>query len=482
MTKMVMMRSQLINDKDGGAGMTTEKMKELLSAKDEKITVEYKSCTNEISESVYETVSSFSNRYGGWIIMGIKNGGIPIGVNRNAAKDMKRNFVTQLNNTNKMSPTLYLTIEEFEYKGKLLLWTYVPPASTVVKCSGRVYDRNDEGDLDITDSPIQMENMYARKTGAFSENKLFPYATEDDLRMDLMPKVRRLVENKNSRHEWLEMTDHEIMISAGLYEKNLVTGEKGYNLAAIMLFGKDDVIRSCVSGYVTDAIYRVENVDRYDDRLLIRTNLIESYDRLMEFIAKHTSDKFCLVDNVNTSIRDVIAREVVSNILVHRDFSSAYPAKIIIEKDWLRTENWCRPRRQGNILSDEFTPYPKNPLIANFFTIMGRSDTLGSGVKNLYKYTPIYSGGGNPELYEADIFKISIPLTEKAVSEVKLESEMTEREQLVYDMICKNPKISIDDIAANLDVTRRTVLRDVQEIKKKIFLVYDKKEAVWKLK
>ena len=353
--------------------MTTEKMKELLSSKDEKITIEYKSCTNEISESVYETVSSFSNRYGGWIIMGVKDGGIPIGVNRNAAKDMRRNFVSQLNNTNKMSPTLYIEIEEFEYQDKLLLWTYVPPASTVIKCSGRVYDRNDEGDFDITDSPIQMENMYDRKTGVFSENKLFPYATEDDLRMDLMPRVRRLIENKNAQHEWLKMSDHEIMISAGLYEKNLVTGEKGYNLAAIMLFGKDEVIRSCVSGYVTDAIYRVENVDRYDDRLQVSTNLIESYDRLMEFVAKHTSDKFCLIDNVSTSIRDVIAREVVSNILVHRDFSSAYPAKLIIEKDWLRTENWCRPRRQGNILSDEFTPYPKNPLIANFFTVMGRS-------------------------------------------------------------------------------------------------------------
>ncbi len=49
-------------------------------------------------------------------------------------------------------------------------------------------------------------------------------------------------------------------------------------------------------------------------------------------------------------------------------------------------------------------------------------------------------------------------------------------------MICENPKISMNDIAAKLDVTRRTVLRDVQEIKKKIFLSYDKKEALWKLK
>ena len=122
-------------------------------------------------------------------------------------------------------------------EGKTLLWTCVTPASTVIRCAGRVYDRNDEGDFDITDSPIQMENMYARKTGAFSENKFFSYATEDDLRMDLMPTVRRLIENKNVQHEWLKMTDHEIMISAGLYEKNLVTGEKGYNLAAIMLLG-----------------------------------------------------------------------------------------------------------------------------------------------------------------------------------------------------------------------------------------------------
>ena len=46
---------------------------------------------------------------------------------------------------------------------------------------------------------------------------------------------------------------------------------------------------------------------------------------------------------------------------------------------------------------------------------MGRSDAIGSGVKNLYKYTPIYSGGGNPELYEADVFRIAIPLTKEAV-------------------------------------------------------------------
>ena len=49
-------------------------------------------------------------------------------------------------------------------------------------------------------------------------------------------------------------------------------------------------------------------------------------------------------------------------------------------------------------MSDEFTPYPKNPLIQQFFANIGRTDTIGSGVRNLYKYTPIYSDGGKPEL------------------------------------------------------------------------------------
>ena len=49
----------------GGDRMTTEFMRDLLS-KDEKITVEYKTCQQGIQEDVYETVCSFSNRYGGY--------------------------------------------------------------------------------------------------------------------------------------------------------------------------------------------------------------------------------------------------------------------------------------------------------------------------------------------------------------------------------------------------------------------------------
>lgn len=104
---------------------------------------------------------------------------------------------------------------------------------------------------------------------------------------------------------------------------------------------------------------------------------------------------------------------------------------------------------------------------------------MGSGVKNLYKYTTIYSTGGKPELFEDDIFRITIPLNADAGQELKELTELTNREQQIYDLVKGNPKISIDDIAADYDVTRGTILREIQEIKKKVYLEYDKREAKW---
>ena len=460
--------------------MTTEKMRDLLP-KSEKITVEYKACQTGVQEDVYETVSSFSNRYGGYIIMGVDDDGTPLGVDERIVLDMKRNFVNQLNNPNKMKPTLFLEVEEFLYEGVLLLWVYVPPTSMVVSCSGHIYDRNEDGDMDITDSPIQLQNMYVRKSGIYAEHRIFPYVKETDLRMDLMDKVRNLARSKNRAHMWLSMSNHEIMVSAGLYEKDFSSGAEGYNLAAVLLFGKDDVIQSCAPGYVTDAICRIDNVDRYDDRLEIKTNLIDSFDMLMGFVRKHVSDRFYLINNVNTSVRDLLAREVIGNILVHRDYSSAYPAKLIIEKNWLRTENWCLPRKHGNLMSDEFTPYPKNPLLQSFFANIGHTDKIGSGVINLYKYSPIFSDGGKPELFEDDVFRILVPLNKAAAEETKQVRKLSDREQRIYDMICENKHLSVEQVMSELDISRATVFRDYARIREITGAEYNKKAGTWVL-
>lgn len=344
-------------------------------------------------------------------------------------------------------------------------------------CNKRIWDRNGDADQDITNSVDLVANLYSRKSSSYYERKIFPYATTEHLRMDLLPRVRKMATSRRPDHPWKDMDDMELLRNAGLYEENLLTGEKGFNLAAILLFGKDETIQSVCPGYRTDAIFRDEHPDRYDDRLIVETNLIESYDLLTEFIAKHTDDKFFLVDNANMSVRDVIAREIVSNVLVHREFSSAFPAKIVIEPDRIATENWNRAQFPGKIDPNAFTPYPKNPILARFFMNVGRADTLGSGVQNLYKYTKIYCGG-EPTLEEGDVFRIFVPLR---FNKWKIDGDdgLSGRQQAILDGITDNPKTQIEDLMERFELSRSAILRDIRKIKLVVPINYDKKTKTW---
>lgn len=176
-------------------------------------------------------------------------------------------------------------------------------------------------------------------------------------------------------------------------------------------------------------IFRVFNVDRYDDRDVAITNLIESYDRLMEFGKKHLNDVFTLDGVQRISARDKILREIISNLLMHRDFSSGYVSKLVIELDKITTENANLAHGHGNLNLKTFKPFAKNPPIAKVFREIGLADELGSGMRNSYKYTKMYSGG-DPVFTEADVFTTVIPLSETATATVGPTEELDPREQV----------------------------------------------------
>ncbi len=85
-----------------------------------------------------------------------------------------------------------------------------------------------------------------------------------------------------------------------------------------------------------------------------------------------------------------INSEVASNILIHREYLNAFPAKLIIEVNQVCTENSNKPHGFRLIDPETFSPFPKNPVIARFFCEIGRADELVSGVQNLMKYGKTY--------------------------------------------------------------------------------------------
>lgn len=446
----------------------------------ETIAVEFKRCGNGIESDTYETVCSFLNRFGGDIFMGVLNDGTVVGVPKKAAPDMVKNFIKVVSNPDLFAPTVYLVPQIIEYEEKTIIHVHIPPSAEVHSYKKVIYDRVDDADVKVTATGA-LAQMYIRKQNLFTEKKIYPYAKMEDLRLDLLPKIRIMAQNHaGGKHPWTSMDDQELLKSAGLYGRDIATGEEGLNLAAIMLLGKDDVILNVAPAYVTDALVRKVNVDRYDDREVIKTNLIESYDRLMEFGQKHLPDKFFLESTVNKSLRNTILREMVSNVLMHREFSGSYTAKFVIEKERMYVENANRAASDGYITMDNLEPNPKNPIIASFFRNIGYADQLGSGVRNLFKYSKYYSGQ-EPEFIEGDVFRIIVPLDDEysfdfdllkgekesadkvPISADKMpintdtvvENNLSAQQKLIYQFVTENGQITSRQAETLLEVKQR---------------------------
>lgn len=453
----------------------------------ETIAVEFKRCGNGIESDVYETVCAFLNRFGGDIFMGVLDDGTVFGVPENAAPDMVRNFIKVVSNPVLFSPTVYLVPEIIKYDKKhMIIHVHIPPSAEVHSYKKVIYDRVDDADVKVTATGA-IAQMYIRKQNIYTERKVYPYLHLEDLRLDLLPNLRRLaINNAGGSHPWESMSDEQLLKSAGLYGTDRITGQKGYNLAAAMLLGRDDVILDVAPAYVTDALVRKVNVDRYDDREIVKTNLVESYDLLFEFARKHLPDKFFLEDTARKSLRNIIVREIIGNTLIHREFSSSYIAKFIIEKDRMYIENANRTMGSGLITLDNLEPNPKNPVIAAFFRNIGYADQLGSGVRNLFKYTKYYSGQ-DPQFVEGDVFRIIVPLDDSYSFDFGSKGQQigsyiggnggnaggnggiipeTSNEQIILRLVSENPQITQKNIQLQTGLPLRTIQRIMAELQK----------------
>lgn len=377
----------------------------------EGISLEFKTCRDQFIRNLSETVCAFLNRHGGTILLGVQDSGKVAGIDPDAVTQIKKDFLSAIDNTQKIHPPAYLSVSEMNVSGKIILHIYVPESSLVHRCNGRIYDRNENGDLDITDHTKQVANLYLRKQATFTENTIYPLIEIGELRRDLFDRSRKLVGVNTQNHPWREMDDLQLLQSAQLYQTDPLTQKSGLTLAGILLFGSDQLIQSTVPAVQTDLILRKVNLDRYDDRDLVRTNLIDSYDRILDFVQKHLPDPFYLDGIERVSLRDIIFREVASNMLIHREYTDATPARLIIEYGQVRTENAGRPHGFGILNPSTAAPYPKNPVIRAFFREIRRTSEFGSGMRKLMRYGKAY-GGADPEMIEGDLFRIIVKVPE----------------------------------------------------------------------
>ncbi|MDD2635946.1 MAG: putative DNA binding domain-containing protein [Bacteroidales bacterium] len=378
----------------------------------EGLRVEFKEAQNGVPDALYDTVTSFLNREGGAILLGVADNGTILGLSDQNLMQLKQDIVTALNNPEVLNPPFPLAVHEANDGNHKLLYIRVPISSFIHKHNNIIYDRENDSDFRITDE-ARISEMYARKRNVFTENQIYPKLRIEDLDAHLFEKVKSRIALVNANHPWLEAgySNERILRDARFLRRDFTTGEEGLTLAAALVFGTDEVIGNILPAYKIDIIVRRENMDRYDDRLLLTTNLIDSYLQSLEFIKSKWPQKFYQdTDGNRKDLRELIFRELVANIIIHREYNSATATELIIYEDRIESTNPNRPRFTGPLNLETFEAEPKNPNIRAFFNILTWADEIGSGIRNMNKFVSTYTGGAQPTFIENEAFKCIIPM------------------------------------------------------------------------
>lgn len=461
--------------------ITIDEIRELIK-KGEKIDVEFKESKVALNKDVFDTVCSFSNRNGGHIFLGVNDQKEIVGVNEDKIDKIIKDFTNCINSPQKIYPPLYLVPEVFDIDGKKVIYIRVPEGTQVYRHNGRIFDRSYEGDINITNHADLVFKLYARKQSSYFVNRVYPNLDISFLDSTVIEKARKMAVVRNENHAWGSMDNEELLRSANLILVDPDTKREGITLAAVLLFGKENTIMSVLPQHKPDAIFRVENKDRYDDRDVITTNLIDSYERLILFGQKHLNDLFVLDGIVNVNARDRILREIISNTLAHRDYSSGFPSKMIIDDEKIVIENSNLSHGIGPLDLQKFEPFPKNPSISKVFREIGLADELGSGMRNTYKYTQLYSKE-QPLFEEGNTFKTIIPLKKIATKRVGGENvaqgdaqdvaqgvaqgvaqDKNSLIEFIKKKVRNNDRVTRKEIADEAGVSLKTIERVIKEI------------------
>ncbi len=394
--------------------MDLEQVNQLIQS-GEGMLIEFKEAKDSVPNDLYETVVSFSHTDGGTILLGVNDEGFVTGINPEAIKNIKHNLVTTINSSDCINPPLLVDPLTIQHPKGLILALQIQESSQIHDHAKSVFIRVFESDIDITRNQQKLADLYLKKSNSFTETTIYPYLYTSDFDNSLFDTARNLIKSHKSDHPWLTLSNTEMLKSACLWLKNPKTGEEGFTLASALLFGKESTIQSILPAYKIDAILRIKDKDRWDDRLVLRKNLIESYLELKKFIDRYLPDKFHLEGDQRIDLRDKIFREVVANMIIHREYTSLIPSVITITETAVNISNPNIPKFHGPIDVNSFTPNPKNPNIRKFFMALGWADEIGSGIRYTHKYLPLYIPNAKPTFIEDDPFVSSIPLIWKTM-------------------------------------------------------------------
>jgi len=262
---------------------------------------------------------------------------------------------------------------------------------------------------------------------------------------------------------------------AFLVKNDLVREDKPTHAAYLLFKNKHSISTTIELGRFQDPI-TIKDTSRS------QADLIAQVDDVMSFVKKHMTVALIITGEVENKQHwqyplEAI-REIVLNMIIHRDYRSNADSVVKIFDDKIEFYNPGKLPDEisvEDLLKNNYKSSPRNKSVAEFFKNIGLIEKYGSGIGRIINYfkeanlpKPTFenhSGGFLVTVYASANEKLKENVVENVVESVV--ENVVENEKKILDLLKINAKYSAKQIAESIGITQRTVQRYLKNLQSK---------------
>lgn len=267
------------------------------------------------------------------------------------------------------------------------------------------------------DSVFRMRIKTGNKHLKVHKNFRKLFQSQNNLPADVRPVTQASRENIDVQRfnrfflDYYQEKPENVNIPVAKLMSNLnLMKDKKYTMAALLFFGKNN--RKLLPDYAVEVSYYYGNkavdgecVEFHTIAGTLPHQLSKTTDKIVKYLDKH------FIKKTKTYIEEIpvpAIQELISNALIHRDYTSKRPIKVAIFKNRLEIENpGCLPPFL-NIENIKFgTVYFRNPVIHSFAIKIMQHKGAGIGITKALNAYPqiIFINDENKNRFKTIIYR-----------------------------------------------------------------------------
>ena len=413
---------------------------------------------SSFSEKVIIGLVAFANAKGGTVYIGVDDDGSIVGAR--LGKETIAQWINEVKS--KTEPSIIPDVEIMEENGKTIVMFSVQEYPVKpVSVKGKYYCRRQNSNHLLSAGEIADMSLQTRNSSW--DYYPDPLHTVDDLNFNL---VKKSIAQMNRRGMNITETPKEYILKKGLCHADGKLTFGGY----LLFKQEEDILTTIELGHFQD-----KDGIFIKDSARSKSSLVEQVDEVMQFVKKHINMAVIIspeqVENIQRWDYPLDAiREIVLNMIIHRDYRAAADSIVKILPDRMEFYNPGRLPEGldiDDLMSNRYRSQPRNKQIADVFKDMGEIEKYGSGIRRVINE---FRKAGQPDpvwqrISDGIMVTVYLGDANDGTNENVTENVTENRFSKLLQLIEEHPNISTTQLSKQLSVSRMTIHRDIETLK-----------------